>query len=182
MPQKNGQVIFNHGQDSHPWGSKIVRLAEVAQQRGLLAASVDYQGMMDPQARISLLLGSVTLDPRPLILVGSSMGGYVAAAAAPQLQPQGLFLLAPALYMPGYPPLEPAPNEWKTTLVHGWKDEVIPFEHSLRYAHACGAQLHLLNDGHRLLADMELLAGLFDLFLDSVLEAGEGNNQRSTGR
>jgi pimeloyl-ACP methyl ester carboxylesterase len=93
------------------------------------------------------------------------MGGYVAAAAAPELQPVGLFLLAPALYMPDYPPLKPTTQSWKTTLVHGWFDDVIPVEHSIRYARACAAQLVVLNDGHRLLGDLAHLANLFDLFL-----------------
>lgn len=170
MFKPSGQVIFNHGQDSHPWGSKIVRLTEVARRRGLLVTSVDYQGMMDPQARVKKLLHSAAASPRPLILVGSSMGGYVAAAAALELQPLGLFLLAPALYMPDYPPLEPAPQRWKTTVIHGWFDDVIPVEHSIRYARACAAQLVVLNDGHRLLGDLAYLANLFDLFLGEILD------------
>jgi hypothetical protein len=57
-------------------------------------------------------------------------------------------------------------------LVHGWHDDVIPVENSLRFARASGAQLILLNDGHRLLGDLDLLAGLFDVFLSSILAAG----------
>ena len=36
------------------------------------------------------------------MLVGSSLGGHVSAAAAAALRPRGLFLLAPAFYMPGF--------------------------------------------------------------------------------
>ena len=35
-----------------------------------------------------------------LILVGSSMGGYVSTVASVSLKPAGLFLMAPAFYMP----------------------------------------------------------------------------------
>ena len=33
------------------------------------------------------------------ILVGSSMGGYVSLVASGKVEPQAVFLLAPALYM-----------------------------------------------------------------------------------
>ncbi len=36
-----------------------------------------------------------------LVLVGSSLGGYVSLAAAPTLHAKGVFLMAPAIYMPG---------------------------------------------------------------------------------
>jgi len=54
-----------------------------------------------------------------LVLVGSSMGGWcpsrLFAAAGPRM-----FLLAPALYMPGYEKFSPRPANCPTTIVHGW--------------------------------------------------------------
>src|SRR5512137_987689 len=97
-------VCFCHGRESGPWGTKIRRLARVAEQFGCRVVSPDDRDTWDPGERVRRLVRLAADLPRPLILVGSSMGGYVVAAAATELQPLGLFLLAPAVGLPGYPP------------------------------------------------------------------------------
>lgn len=165
----NGAVCFNHGKESGPWGDKITRLAEVARQRGFAVESVDYTGLMDPTARVQKLVDSDSARARPLILVGSSMGSYVAAVASASLRPSGLFLLAPAFYLPDFPIQEPVPHADLVTLVHGWKDELIPPENSIRYARRFDATLHLVNSDHRLNDQLPLLALLFDAFLSNLI-------------
>jgi predicted esterase len=160
----NGAVFFNHGKESGPWGDKITRLAETARSRGLDVESLDYTGM-DVEARITKLLASHARTTHPLILVGSSMGSYVAAVASASLQPRGLFLLAPAFYLPDFAVQEPVPNAELVTLVHGWKDELIPYENSIRYAKKFNATLHLVDSDHRLSSQLPLIAALFDAFL-----------------
>lgn len=162
-------IYFSHGKESGPWGSKIQRLAQAGRALGCRVESLDYQGIDDPQLRVDKLLASGAAAESDLILVGSSMGGYVAAAASAALQPRGLFLLAPALYMPGYPLQEPKPAAGQVTIVHGWQDEVIPVENSLRYARTFGSRLILLPDGHRLVGNLALLVDLFQVFLRNVL-------------
>jgi len=164
----NGAVYFNHGKESGPWGDKIQRLAEVARGRGLAVESLDYTGMMDPSARVQKLLDSDARTTRPLVLVGSSMGSYVAAVASASLGPVGLFLLAPAFYIPDFPIQEPIPHADAVTLVHGWNDELIPFDHSVRYAAKFKATLHLVDSDHRLSSQLPLIASLFDIFLDGI--------------
>lgn len=164
----NGTVCFNHGKESGPWGDKITRLAEVARQHNYAVESVDYTGVMDPTARIQKLLGSDAARAHPLILVGSSMGSYVAAVASASLRPRGLFLLAPAFYIPDFPIQEPVPHAESVALVHGWNDEVIPFEHSLRYAQKFKTALHLVDSDHRLSSQLPLIASLFDGFLQRL--------------
>ena len=161
----NGFVYFNHGKESGPWGDKITRLAEVARGRGFEALSLDYQGLDDASARVAKLLDSNARDARPLVLVGSSMGSYVAAAASASLRPRGLFLLACAFYIPDFPIPEPVPHADFITLVHGWNDDVIPFENSVRYASKFKAALHLVDSDHRLSSQLPLIALLFDMFL-----------------
>ena len=100
-------VCFCHGRESGPWGTKIRRLARVAEQFGCRVVSLDDRDTQDPDERVSRLLTTVADLPGPLILVGSSMGGYVAAVASAQLQPVGLFLMAPAVGLPGYESLRP---------------------------------------------------------------------------
>lgn len=163
-----GTVCFNHGKESGPWGDKITRLAEVARHHNYAVESVDYTGLMDPTDRVQKLLDSDSARARPLILVGSSMGSYVAAVASASLRPSGLFLLAPAFYIPDFPIQEPPPHADVVTLVHGWKDELIPPENSIRYARRFDATLHLVDGDHRLSSQLPLIEFLFDSFLKQL--------------
>ncbi|MEZ5565755.1 MAG: alpha/beta fold hydrolase [Gammaproteobacteria bacterium] len=162
-------VCFSHGQESGPWGTKIRALAEVARDAGHAVESLDYQGISDPRERARKLIDWCRGQSAPAILVGSSMGGYVALAAASEFGARGLFLMAPALYVPGYEdvPLPPPPH-CAVTIVHGWQDDVLPWTGSTRYGQASGARVVLVPDGHRLVADMPGLCRLFGLFLSEL--------------
>lgn len=98
------------------------------------------------------------------------MGGYVATVASMVLKPAGLFLIAPAFYMPGYPEQNPTPNAKAVSVAHGWSDDVIPAEHSIRFAQkfrtTTGMQPHLIEEDHRLSAELPFLCLLFGRFLD----------------
>jgi pimeloyl-ACP methyl ester carboxylesterase len=158
-------VVFSHGQESGPWGRKISILAEVARSEGYEAHSVDYRGIGEPRARVAKLVDFCKELTGDLVLVGSSMGGYVAVASASLLHARGVFLMAPALYMEGLPELRPGALDCPAALVHGWLDEVIPFEHSVRFARAYGSALHLLPGDHRLHGQMRVIQYLFEYFL-----------------
>ncbi len=95
-------VYFSHGQESGPWGTKIEAMAEAVRALGCRAESVDYQGIADPTERVNKLIAECQDVAEPLILVGSSMGGHVATAAAAPLKAIGLFVLAPAYYIAEY--------------------------------------------------------------------------------
>jgi surfactin synthase thioesterase subunit len=161
-----GFVFFNHGRDSSPWTTKIKRLAKTAQAKGFAIESLDYTGILDPDRRVQILLDSVNAEIRPLILVGSSMGGYVSTVASELLKPQGLFLLAPALYMEDYAVQDPRPCAEIISIVHGWNDEIIPVDHSIRFARKHHAHLHLVDDDHRLMNQLSTIVWLFNWFLD----------------
>src|SRR5438552_3185684 len=137
MPER--LVCFAHGKESGPWGTKITHLAQVARQRAFEVISPDYSHTHDPKERVAHLL---QLAPRAscLVLVGSSMGGYVSAMACAALKPRALFLMAPALYFPGWDE-EPAGCPALTTVVHGWKDDIVPVERSIRFAQPRAAAL-----------------------------------------
>ncbi|MHB8707655.1 MAG: alpha/beta fold hydrolase [Desulfuromonadales bacterium] len=162
-------VCFCHGRESGPWGTKIRRLARVAEQSGCRVVSPDDRETQDPDERVRRLLALAASLPVPLVLVGSSMGGYVAAVAAGQLQPAGLFLLAPAIGLPGYAIAEPVPSTPHLTIVHGWSDEIVPVDNVLRYAAARRAELHLLPDGHLLHNELDRIERLFADFLGVCL-------------
>ena len=104
----------------------------------------------------------------PLALVGSSMGGHVAAAAATRAKARGLFLLAPAFYMPGFEAYTPEDVSCPTVIVHGWRDDIVPVDHSIRWAREHGAGLHILDSDHRLEDKIEEICRLLRYFLTEL--------------
>ncbi len=163
-------VVFSHGKDSEPWGSKIAAMAEIAREEGFQVESVDYRGIEDPQARVTRLLAFCKDLRGSLVLVGSSMGGYVSVAGSSLLQARGMFLLAPALYMPGYEKFSPRPAHCPTTIVHGWRDEVIPVDNSIRFAKEQKATLHVVDSDHQLLDQIRAINHFFAYFLFQIDE------------
>ena len=122
----------------------------MARELGCNVDSIDYQGIPDPTERVGKLLAECESIDDALILVGSSMGGHVATAAAGGVNAAGLFVLAPAYYMQGYEELTPPPPEIPICIVHGWHDDVVPVDKSIRFARQCNAELHLIDGDHRL--------------------------------
>jgi predicted esterase len=161
-------VVFSHGKESGPWGTKISAMADVARGRGWHAESVDYRGIDDPQERVTRLLSSCRDLQGDLVLAGSSLGGHVATSASVPLRARGLFLLAPAFYMPGHEHLTPSPAPCPVTIVHGWHDDVVPVDHSIRYARRYAATLHVIAADHRMQDDIARISGLFEHFLGSL--------------
>jgi pimeloyl-ACP methyl ester carboxylesterase len=143
-------VVFSHGKESGPWGSKITAMARVVRDLDLGVESVDYRGMDDPVQRVEKLLAVGRELKGPIVLVGSSMGGHVAAAAANRLEATALFLLAPAFYMPGFEKYTPQDVVVPTAIVHGWHDAVVPLDNVIRWAREHRATLHILDSDHRL--------------------------------
>ncbi len=162
-------VLFAHGKESGPWGSKIKHLAAIAEKHGAQVMSPDYSDLMDPDARVERLLSLPLPDHDRLVLVGSSMGGYISTVASQTLKPAGLFLMAPAFYIPGYRVQTPESGADTTCVVFGWRDELIPVESAIRFAQAQRVALHLLDGDHRLNAILPEVGALFERFLVGVI-------------
>ncbi|MEQ9562309.1 MAG: alpha/beta hydrolase [Woeseiaceae bacterium] len=158
-------VYFSHGQESGPWGTKIRAMAGVARALGCRVESIDYQGIADPTERVEKLIAACEGVKEPVLLVGSSMGGHVATAATNAVPAVGLFVLAPAYYMPGFDALTPKAPEIPIVIVHGWRDDVVPVENSIRFASQCGATLHLLDDDHRLTDSIDEICRYLEHFI-----------------
>lgn len=161
-------VYFAHGKESGPWGTKISYLADVARSRGWQVESPDYSHTHDPHARVAHLLSINPQCTGPLVLVGSSMGAYVAAMACAQLKPRALFLMAPALYFPGWEE-EPQDCPRMTSVVHGWGDDIVPLQTAMRFCSARKAALHILDSGHTLNDQLPVLGLLFTELLDRAV-------------
>jgi pimeloyl-ACP methyl ester carboxylesterase len=168
MTRSFGTVVFSHGKESGPWGAKITAMAAVVRDLGVKVESVDYRGLDDPGGRVRKLVGLVKDFKEPVVLVGSSMGAHVSAAAASVLGPRGVFLLAPAFYMAGYEEYTPQDVACPTTIVHGWHDAIVPVENGIRWAREHDAVLHVLNSDHRLEDQIETICGLLRAFLTAL--------------
>jgi pimeloyl-ACP methyl ester carboxylesterase len=163
-------VVFSHGQESGPWGTKIRAMADLVKSVGCSAVSIDYQGIADPTDRVKKLIAECADIDDVLVLVGSSMGGHVATAAATELNAAGLFVLAPAYYVPGYEELTPIPPQMPICIVHGWDDDVVPVENSLRFAAACNAALHILDGDHRLTENIDEINYYLKRFIETLTQ------------
>lgn len=159
-------VCFAHGKESGPWGTKIRYLADIARGHGWQVMSPDYSHTHDPRLRVKTLLD---LHPQAekLVLVGSSMGAYVAAMACQALTPAACFLMAPAFYFDGWDE-EPAGCPDDTVVVHGWHDDIVPVEVAIRFAQPRNAALHILNSGHTLNDQLPALGAFFKAMLARV--------------
>lgn len=160
-------IIFSHGKDGAPWGDKIVAMAERARKLGFRAESVDYRGIDDPRERVQKLLSFAAGVPEP-VLVGSSLGGYVATAASTALRARALFLLAPAFYMRGYEQYTPQPADCPIAIVHGWRDDIVPVGNSYRYAQEHRATLHIIDSDHRMIDAIEPINDYLQQFLQRL--------------
>lgn len=158
-------VVFSHGQESAPWGKKISAMAEVARAKGYEVHSVDYRGIPQPDVRVRKLIDFCKALKGELWLAGSSVGGYVSVAAALQLKVAGLFIIAPALYLPQLPPLQTPPLDCPISIVHGWLDDIVPWEDSVRFARNQGATLHLVQGDHLLHEQLPMILHLLERFL-----------------
>jgi pimeloyl-ACP methyl ester carboxylesterase len=163
------KLFFAHGKESGPWGSKIRRLAEHAREMGWEVESPDYTDLPDhPEARVDRLVALLETESAPAVLVGSSMGGYVSLVASGRVPVAGLFLLAPALYLPGYREQHFNKPQCPIEIVHGWRDDVVPPEHSIRFARDNGSTLHLIDDDHRFSSRLDVLGELLTPFLQKL--------------
>jgi predicted esterase len=160
------KVIFSHGKESGPWGSKIKALAAIAEEHGCSIDSIDYQNIPDADQRAERLVEYLEQEADDFILVGSSMGGYVSLVASEQKIPKGMFLLAPALYIPGYAQ-QTYSCDVPVEIVHGWSDEVIPIGNSITYAQKADCTLHLIAGDHRLTASLGSVTRIFRSFLQA---------------
>lgn len=156
-------VYFSHGKESGPWGSKIRYLADRAEALGFAVESIDYRGIESPDDRVALLREQLAgeADPAQVVLAGSSMGGYVSTVVAADYPAAGLFLMAPALYMPGYEVQDYPIAAAEVSVVHGWGDDIIPPENAIRFARTARHALQLINSDHRLNDSLDRVGGCF---------------------
>ena len=172
-----GHCILSHGFESGPDATKVTALAEAAEALGWTHERPDYTDL-DAQreiselgnvpARIERLLGLArqAAGQGPLVLAGSSLGAYISGLVSLQVPVAGLFLMAPPIRMGSAHPLDAAAVP--TSIIHGWRDELIPADEVVMWAQARRERRLMVDDTHGLtehvdssmLAFAALLAGL----------------------
>ena len=162
------KIYFAHGKESGPWGTKIVALADVAGRKNIPVESIDYSDLSNPDERVVRLRKKCVEPGNDIVLVGSSMGGYVSTVASESIRPAGLFLMAPAFYLNGYSCQNPTAHAGSTVIIHGWGDSVVPVDNSIRFARQQKAELHLVDGDHQLIGNLPFITALFSLFLDNL--------------
>ncbi len=168
------RLIFAHGLESGPQGRKTQWLRDAGHE----LVAPDCRGLGLP-GRIARLLGAIEAEAAPPLLIGSSFGGLaglVAAihAAARGRAPRALLLVAPALQVPVPPPwtVELTPP-CRAAVVHGRRDEIVPFAIGRDWAARHGARLWPCDDDHALTGARGLLLAALD-----ALTAGEADAPR----
>ena len=88
--------------------------------------------------------------------------------ASGAVETHAVFLLAPALYMRGYKE-DYCTGHNHLEIVHGWSDDIIPPQNSIRYAKEADCTLHLISGDHPLNSSIDVVEGLFRQFLSRTL-------------
>jgi predicted alpha/beta-hydrolase family hydrolase len=166
-PQKH--MVLSHGLESSPNANKIVRLDALASAQGYQCQRPDYGTTARPEVRIAQLKAA-TIHGAQMVLAGSSMGAYISAMASLELPVQGLFLLAPPIFLRGEAPALRMRCA-KVTIIHGWADELIDSSEVIGFARAFGAKLVLVQDSHRLQNSLAAIDHEFALFLRELESA-----------
>ena len=70
--------------------------------------------------------------------------------------------------MPGYEEFTPNPPDMPICIVHGWSDDIVPVENSIRYARSCAAELHILDGDHRLTDNIDEINYYLRRFIEKI--------------
>ena len=175
-----GHCILSHGFESGPDATKVTALAAAAERMGWTSERPDYTDLDakravselgDVPARLQRLLerARAAAARGPLVLAGSSLGAWISAHVSLQVPVAGLFLMAPPIVLDPAHPIAAA--DVPISILHGWRDDLIPARDVVGWAEQRRAELHLVDDGHRLAAHVEASADVFAALLARVARA-----------
>ena len=153
------KILFLHGLESGPHGSKYLALKEIFGD----VLSPDCSGVKDEIERLRIIEAEISQEAGPFLVVGSSMGGLMALLLQKHHPEQvaGLVLCAPAIHRPAAIELN-LKNLPPTIVIHGIHDDVVPLESSRPF----GKCLLEVDDDHRLGNSMEaILRAVFEIKL-----------------
>lgn len=172
MPQlitpANFKIIYSHGRVGAPGSRKAAVITATARSLGYEILEVDYVGVDLPADRVRLCESICAKTNSNLVFAGSSMGAYVSVELADRFPTVGLFLIAPAFYLEGYPNQTPRTRCPNIQIMHGWRDSVVAPENAFRFAEAHKARIEFVDDDHHMLNHVEYIADQFAQFLKQL--------------
>lgn len=128
----SGTVILSHGSNSGPDATKVSALAKVAESLGWNALRPDFRDddakgeAASVQPRIDKTVALMRDAPRPLWLVGSSMGAFTSGLASLVAPCDGLLLVALPMAIPDFPHPFGMLRGVPAMLIHGYHDTLCP--------------------------------------------------------
>ncbi len=162
------RIAFLHGLESGPHGRKYQSLA--ARWPDVLAP--DCEGVRDVETRVAIVSDALA-GQGPLLLVGSSFGGLVAALLADKpgdLDIRGVVLCAPALHVPAADVIQRRAHS--CVVIHGTEDDIVPVTASRAFAARLGCTLIEVTDGHRLASSGDVLLAEVAKMIAALKEEG----------
>jgi predicted esterase YcpF (UPF0227 family) len=175
-------IYFIHGYQSSPTGAKGTLFKET-----LHAVPIEYRGGPPETLVIAQCLQSISdaiKDDSNVILIGSSLGGFLAATTAlHHTSVKQVILLNPAIIPPmtnlkkieEIPPriflqmMRPELFEMKipatVTIIRGTEDTVIPDQWVFAFAKAQEASVHFLHDDHEFSKNITKLPAIISKIL-----------------
>ena len=153
------KILFLHGLESGPHGSKYQALKDIFGE----VIAPDCTGVKDEAERLQIIQTKLRTEKEAFLVVGSSMGGLMALLLQQSTPDKvaGMVLCAPAIHRPAAESLNLSKLP-PTTVIHGTRDKVVPFEASKPF----GKRLIAVADDHRLSNSMtEILRAVFEMQL-----------------
>lgn len=146
-------ILFFHGKESGPHGSKYKALW----QEYPSVYSPDFQGM-DLEERLKYA-EFITRERTGLTLVGSSMGGLVAAILYSRYPERfdGYVLMAPAFHWEEAHEIQKMPPPENVRVVHGTLDDIVPLGDVVSLCEKFNVEVIVVEDCHRLHKSMALM-------------------------
>jgi len=174
-----GHCILSHGFESGPEATKVTALADAAERLGWsherpdyteLDARLDISTLGDVAARVQrlLALAESAAARGPLVLAGSSLGAWISGEVSLKVPVRGLLLLAPPVRLDAAYPLRAA--RVPTSIIHGWRDALIPAQDVVDWAAPRGDRLLLVDDEHRLSDHVDASAAAFTALLTAITQ------------
>lgn len=170
-------VILFHGRNQDPVSKgggpnseKLKAIADEARVLGMEPHIANHRATNLPDERVRMAREQYgkLLREGGVILVGNSMGGYVATVLACEFSVDGLFLMAPAFFKPEYAIQSFPVRTEKIFILQGTGDEGF-VENSRKFSRAVkGVSLVEVDDGHRLETQIPTLPGRFRSFFNDV--------------
>ena len=154
------KILFFHGLESGPHGTKYRRLSEHFD-----VVAYDFEGMYDIYDRLKKA-EKKTRGMSDLVVVGSSFGGLLAAllyARHPQ-RFRSYVLMAPALHRDIAGEITAMPDD--AQVIHGLRDDVVPIEEVRAVCAEHGLSITEVDDEHPLHESLDRMVEAVRSLLD----------------